>query len=233
MKNLIKAIFATCSLIALSGCTGYGVTFQKAPGTELLNCHPNLVGDWKVIEGERNSPPSDTLDYLSVNTDCSHMYAVTIKKKSGKLESKVDDLRKNNEQKIEFTRGGTYDYAVITPKETSFEITPGLTIPSGKIIYQINTGKDGVILRSVDLDKTIQLVLARKMNGQIFVDRDNPGVTQAANVYVRGDEKQIATYLDTLDMYSNDRLLLISATPAEVKSIQKAIKSYRPEKKSK
>lgn len=233
MKNLIKAILATCSLIAISGCTGYGVTFQTAPGTELLNCHPSLVGDWRVIEGERNAPASGTQDYLSVNADCSNMYAITIKKESGKQESKVDDLKKNNEQKIQFTRGGTYDYAVITPKETSFEINPEITTPSGKIIYQVNPGKDGVILRSVDLDKTIQLVLARKMQGQVFVDRDNPGVTQAANVYVRGDEKQIAAYLDTLDMYSNDRLLLVPTSPAEVKQIQKAIKRYQQEKKSK
>ncbi|MGH8107749.1 MAG: hypothetical protein ACREO1_03390 [Arenimonas sp.] len=229
----MRIIFATCLLATMSSCTGYGVTFQTAPGTELLTCHPSLVGNWRVIEGERNSPASSTLDFLSVNADCSNIYAVTIKKESGKQESKVDDLKKNDEQKIQFVRGGTYDYAVITPKETSFEITPELTVPSGKIIYQINTGKDGVILRTVDLDKTIQLVLARKMNGQIFVDRDNPGVSQAANVYVRGDEKLIAGYLDTLDLYSNDRLLLVSATPAEVKLIQKAIKNYHPDKKSK
>lgn len=233
MKKWMKAIFATCSILAISGCTGYGVTFQSAPAKELLDCHPRLVGEWRVIEGERNAPASDTLDYLSVNTDCSGMYAITIKKKSGKQETKVDDLRKNNEQKIQFARGGTYDYAVITPKETSFEVTPELTIPSGKIIYQINPGKDGVILRSVDLDKSIQLVLARKMHGQIFVDRDNPGATQAANVYVRGDEKQIAGYLDTLDMYSDDRLLLVPTSPAEVKQIKKAIKVFHQDKKNK
>ncbi len=233
MKKWMKAVFATFSLIALSACTGYGVTFQTAPGTELLNCHPSLVGAWRVIEGERNAPTSDTLDYLSVNEDCSNIYAITVKKESGKQETKVDDLKKNNDQKIQFTRGGTYDYAVITPKETSFEIAPELTIPSGKIIYQINSGKDGVILRSVNLDKSIQLVLARKMHGQIFVDRNNPGATQAANVYIRGDEKQIATYLDALDMYSDERLLLVPTSPAEVKQIQKAIKRYQQEKKSK
>lgn len=233
MKNWTKAIISIYSLMAISGCTGYGVTFQTAPAKELMDCHPRLVGEWRVIEGELKAPASDTLDYLSVNADCSGMYAITIKKKSGKQETKVDDLRKNNDQTIQFARGDTYDYAVITPKETSFEISPGLTIPSGKIIYQINPGKDGVILRSVDLDKSIQLVLARKMHGQVFVDRDNPGATQAANVYVRGDEKQIAGYLDTLDMYSDDRLLLAPTSSAEVKQIHQAVKRYRQEKKSK
>lgn len=233
MKNWMKAVFATCSLITLSACTGYGVTFQSAPSTELIDCHPSLVGNWRVVEGERNAPTSETLDYLSVNADCSDIYAITVKKASGKQTTKVDDLKKKNELKFQFSRGGTYDYAVITPKETKFEITPELTVPSGKIIYQINPGKDGVILRSVDLDKSIQLVLARKMHGQVIVDRDNPGTTQAANVYVRGDEKQIATYLDTLDMYSDDRLLLIPTSSAEVKQIEKAIKDYRQEKKNK
>jgi len=186
-----------------------------------------------VIEGERNAPLSSTEDYLSISSDCSKMYSVTIKKQSGKTETKVDDLKKNSDQQIQFAKGGTYDYAVITPKETSFEISPDITLPSGKIIYQINPGKDGVILRSVDLDKTIQLVLARKMNGQIFIDRDNPGGNKTANVYVRGDDKLIASYLDTLDVYSNDRLLLVFAEPAQVKAIRKAIKRYEQDKKAK
>lgn len=233
MHFMIKIIFATSALLILPGCTGYGVTFQTAPGTELLNCHPALVGDWRTIEGRRNEPNQGTGDFLSINADCSGMYSVSINKESGKQETKVDDLKKNNDQKIHFIRGTTFDYAVITPKETSFEITPEITLPSGKIIYQINPGKDGVILRSVDLDKTIQLVLARKMHGQIFIDRDNSDGKQAMNVYIRGDEKQTATYLDTLDLYSNDRLLLVSATPLEINLIRKAVKRFQQGKKAK
>lgn len=224
MNIFAKLVLASCALITISGCTGYGVTFQTAPATELSGCNESLVGNWRIIEGERNAPVSGTEDYLSVTTDCSTMYSVTTKQESGKRINKVDDLKNSKDHQIQFAKGVDYDYVVVTPKETSFEITPEIKIPSGKIIYQINKGKDGVILRSVDLDKTIQLVLDRKISGQIFVDRDNPGGNQAANVYVRGDANQIATYLNTLDMYSNDRLLLVSATPAEVKLIQKAIK---------
>jgi hypothetical protein len=233
MKILPRVIYASCALLLLSGCTGYGVTFQSAPNTELASCNPSLIGDWRVIEGERNAPTSSTEDFLSVNGDCSTMYAVTTKEESGKKTDKVDDLKNNKDNQIQFSSDVEYDYVVVTPKETSFEITPEIKIPSGKIIYQINKGKDGVILRSVDLSKTIKLVLDRKINGQIFVDRDNPGGNQAANVYVRGDTKQIATYLNTLDMYSDDRLLLISATPAEVKQIRKAIKRHEQGKKAK
>lgn len=233
MKILPNVILASCALLMMSGCTGYGVTFQTAPSTELASCNQSLVGDWRVIEGERNAPVSSTEDFLSVNADCSKMYAVTTKKESGKKTDKVDDLKNSKDHQIQFSGDVEYDYVVVTPKETSFEITPEIKIPSGKIIYQINKGKDGVILRSVDLDKTIKLVLDRKISGQVFVDRDNPGGNQAANVYVRGDSKQIATYLNTLDIYSDDRLLLVSATPSEVKQIRKAIKQHEQGKKTK
>ncbi len=229
MKNLTRIILAASLLITASGCTGYGVTFQAAPSTTLLNCHPALVGDWQVIEGERNAAASTNQDFLSVNADCSNIYSITVKQESGKQVTKVDDFKNNKNQQIQFSD----DYIVVTPKETSFEITPEIKIPSGKIIYQINKGKDGVILRPVDLDKTIKLVLDRKINGQIFIDRDNPTGNQAANVYVRGDSKQVATYLGTLDIYSNERLLLIPTGPKEVKLIQKAIKSFRQDKKPK
>lgn len=53
MKFLPNIILASCTLLMMSGCTGYGVTFQTAPGTELANCNPSLVGDWRVVEGER------------------------------------------------------------------------------------------------------------------------------------------------------------------------------------
>lgn len=233
MNPLSKLMLAAIAATVMSGCTGYGVTFQSAPNTVLSDCHPSLVGDWRVIEGERNAPPSNTVDFLSINADCSKMYSVTVKRQSGKTETKVDDLKKNSDQKIQFAKGSAYDYVVITPKETSFEITPEITLPSGKIIYQVNPGKDGVILRSVDLDKTIQRVLDKKLNGQIFIDRENPNSNKAANVYVRGDEKQIASYLDTLDVYSTDRLLLVFTEPAEVKAIKKAIKRYEQDKKPK
>jgi|GEM_PF-1322500 len=233
MKIFLKAMLASCTLFTISGCTGYGVTFQTAPSTELASCNKALVGDWRIIEGERNAPASGTEDFLSVNTDCSSIYTVTTKQESGKKTDKVDDLKNSKDNQIQFSSDVGYDYVVVTPKETSFEITPQIKIPSGKIIYQINKGKDGVILRMVDLDKTIKLVLDRKISGQIFVDRDNPGGNQAANVYVRGDTKQIATYLNTLDIYSDDRLLLVSASPAEVKQIRKAIKQHEQGKKTK
>lgn len=233
MKILSNVIFASCALLMMSGCTGYGVTFQAAPSSELASCNQSLVGDWRVIEGERNAPTSGTEDFLSVNSDCSSIYAVTTKQESGKKTDKVDDLKNSKDHQIQFSSDVDYDYVVVTPKETSFEITPEIKIPSGKIIYQINKGKDGVILRSVDLEKTIKLVLDRKISGQIFVDRDNPGGNQAANVYVRGDSKQIATYLNTLDIYSDDRLLLVSAIPSEVKQIRKAIKQHEQGKKAK
>ena len=229
MKNLIRTIFAASLSITACSCTGYGVTFQSAPSTTLLNCHPALVGDWQVIEDERNAPVSNSQDFLSVNADCSNIYSITVKQESGKQVTKVDDLKNSKNQQVQFSD----DYVVVTPKETSFEITPEIKIPSGKIIYQINKGKDGVILRPVDLDKTMKLVLDRKINGQIFIDRDNPKGNQTANIYVRGDSKQIATYLGTLDIYSNERLLLILTGPKEVKLIQKAIKSFRQDKKPK
>ena len=50
---------------------------------------------------------------------------------------------------------------------------------------------------------------------------------------IRGDEKSISGYLETLDMYSDDRLLLIPTSPKEVKLIEKAIKSFRRDKKPK
>lgn len=224
MKYLIKVILAASVLAIISGCTGYGVTFQSAPGGELSNCHPALVGDWRVIEGERNAPVTRSSDFLSVNADCSQMISVTSKLESGKRSSKVDNLSKAKEYSVQFSIGGTEDYVVITPKESSFEITPEIKLPSGKIIYQINKGKDGVILRSVDLDKTAQLVLQKKISGQLFIDRDNPVSMNAYNIYVRGDSKQIASYLSTLDLYSNDRLLLVPASPEEVKIIRKAVK---------
>lgn len=233
MKFLPNVILASFALLLISGCTGYGVTFQAAPSTDLASCNQSLIGDWRVIEGERNAPKSTTEDFLSVNADCSKMYAVTSKQESGKKTDKVDDLKNSKDHQIQFSSDVDYDYVVVTPKETSFEITPEIKTPSGKIIYQINKGKDGVILRSVDLDKTIRLVLDRKISGQIFVDRDNPAGNQVANVYVRGDEKQIAGYLNTLDMYSDDRLLLVSATPVEVKQIRKAIKLHEQGKKAK
>jgi hypothetical protein len=233
MKNLIKTILAACLLITISGCTGYGVTFQSAPSTELSSCHQPLVGDWRIIEGERNTTRSDTEDFLSVNTDCSAMYAVNTKQESGQKSYKVDDLKNNKDHQIQFFSDVDNDYAVITPKETSFDISPEIKLPSGKIIYKINNGKDGVIFRAIDLDKTTKLVLDRKINGQIFIDRDNPGGNKTANVYVRGDSKQIATYLNTLDMYSDDRLLLVMASPMEVKQIRKAIKRYELDKKAK
>jgi len=226
MNIFKKLIISTCSLLLISGCTGYGVTFQTGPSTELTNCNESLVGNWRVIEGERNAAASSSQDFLSVSKNCSSIYSVTTKLESGKRSNKVDDLKNSKDQKIQFAKGDVYDFVVVTPKETSFEITPEIKIPSGKMIYQINKGKDGVILRAVDLDKTIQLVLTRKIKGQIFVDRDNPGVTQAANVYIRGDEREISTYLNTLDLYSDKRLLLVSATPAEAKQIQIAIKQF-------
>lgn len=229
MKDWLKGIFAMGVLLTLSACTGYGVTFQSAPGTTLSSCHPALVGDWQVIEGERNAPVSNSQDFLSVSADCSNIYSITVKQEAGKQVTKVDDFKNSVNQQIQFSD----DYAVITPKESSFEITPEIKIPSGKIIYQINKGKDGVILRPVDLDKTIKLVLDRKINGQIFIDRDNPAGNQTANIYVRGDSKQIAAYLSTLDIYSDERLLLIPTSPKEVKLIQKAIKNFRQDKKPK
>ena len=230
MNVFPRLILASCTFMLISGCSGYGVTFQTAPSTELASCNESLVGNWRVIEGERNAAASSTQDFLSVGTDCSSIYSVTTKLESGKSNTKVDDLKNSKDNQIQFARGIDYDYVVVTPKETSFDITPEIKLPSGKIIYQINKGKDGVILRSVDLDKTIKLVLDRKISGQIFVDRDNPGGNQAANVYVRGDATQVATYLNTLDIYSDDRLLLVSATPAEVKQIQKAIKQFGSKK---
>ena len=229
MKNGIKVILATWVLLTMSACTGYGVTFQTAPSTTLSSCHPALVGNWQVIEGERNAPASSTQDFLSVDVDCSNIYSITTKQESGKQTTKVDDLKNSKDYQIQFSD----DYVVVTPKESSFEITPEIKLPSGKIIYQINKGKDGVILRSVDLDKTVQLVLQKKISGQIFIDRDNPASQKTTNIFVRGDAKQIATYLDTLDLYSDDRLLLIPASPQEVKIIEKAIKSFRQDKKPK
>ena len=229
MTNWIKGILATWVMITLSGCTGYGVTFQTAPSTTLSNCHPALVGNWQVIEGERNAPASSTQDFLSVNDDCSSIYSISLKQESGKQVTKVDDFKNSKDHQIQFAD----DYVVVTPKETSFEITPEIKLPSGKIIFQINKGKDGVILRPVDLDKTAQLIMQRKISGQIFIDRDNPDSQKASNIYVRGDAKQIATYLGTLDLYSDARLLLIPINPTEAKLIQKAIKSFRRDKKPK
>jgi hypothetical protein len=228
-----KVIMASCALLLLSGCTGYGVTFQTAPGTELASCNPALVGDWRIIEGERNAAPSGSGDFLSVNDDCSSMHSVSFKPKNSKQATKVDDLNDGKSYRIQFSSAGeNQGYVVVTPKETSFEITPEIKLPSGKLIYQINRGKDGVILRTVDLDKTIQLVLDRKMNGQIFVDRENTVGNQAANVYVRGDAKQIAAYL-TLDIYSDNRLLLVTAAPSEIKQIRNAVKKFHEGKKAK
>lgn len=229
MNNWVKGVLATWVLITLSGCTGYGVTFQTAPSTTLSNCHPALVGNWQVIEGERNAPASSTQDFLSVNADCSSIYSISLKQESGKQVTKVDDFKNSKDHQIQFAD----DYVVVTPKETSFEITPEIKLPSGKIIFQINKGKDGVILRPVDLDKTAQLIMQRKISGQIFIDRDNPDSQKASNIYVRGDAKQIATYLGTLDLYSDARLLLIPISPTEAKLIQKAIKSFRRDKKPK
>ncbi len=229
MNNWVKGVLATWVLITLSGCTGYGVTFQTAPSTTLSNCHPALVGNWQVIEGERNAPASSTQDFLSVNADCSSIYSISLKQESGKQVTKVDDFKNSKDHQIQFAD----DYVVVTPKETSFEIKPEIKLPSGKIIFQINKGKDGVILRPVDLDKTAQLIMQRKISGQIFIDRDNPDSQKASNIYVRGDAKQIATYLGTLDLYSDARLLLIPISPTEAKLIQKAIKSFRRDKKPK
>jgi hypothetical protein len=234
MKVAHKILLVSFVLLLISGCTGYGVTFQTAPSSELASCNPSLVGDWRIIEGERNAPASDSADFISVNADCSNMYSVSIKPKSSKLTTQVDNLNDGKNYRVQFSNvGENQDYVVVTPKETSFEITPEIKIPSGKIIYQINKGKDGVILRPVDLDKTIKLVLDRKINGQIFIDRDTPTGNQAANVYVRGDAKQIANYLSTLEVYSDERLLLIPTSPNEVKLIQKAIKNFRQDKKQK
>ncbi len=224
MKSLIKAIRAAFVLAIISGCTGYGVTFQSSPGVELSNCHLALVGDWRVIEGERNTPVTSSSDFLSINADCSQMIAVTSKLESGKRSNKVDNLNEGKEYSVQFSIGDTGDYVVVTPKESSVEITPEIKLPSRKIIYQINKGKDGVILRSVDLDKTAQLVLQKKISAQLFIDRDNPVSMNAYNIYVRGDSKQIASYLSTLDLYSNDSLLLVPASLEEVKIIRKAIK---------
>ena len=228
MKNLIKTILVAFLLITASGCTGYGVTFQSAPSTTLTNCHPALVGDWQVIEGERNAPASGSQDFVSVNADCSAIYSINIKQELGKQVVKVDDF-KNSSAQIEFTD----DYVVVTPKTTSLEITPEIKLPSGKIILKINTGKDGVILRPIDLDKTAQLVLQKKINGQLYIDRDNDAPMKAYNIYVHGDTKQVATYLNTLDIYSDGRMLLIPTSPKEVKLIQKAIKNFSLDKKPK
>ena len=229
MRSVTTRILAAWLLITITGCTGYGVTFQSAPSTVLSSCHPALVGNWQVIEGERNAPASSTQDFLSVNDDCSSIYSISIKQEFGKQVTKVDDLKNSKNQKIEFAD----DYVVVTPKESSFEITPEIKLPSGKIIFQINKGKDGVILRPADLDKTAHLIMQRKISGQIFIDRDNPDSQKASNIYVRGDAKQIATYLGTLDLYSDDRLLLIPTGPQEVKIIQKAIKGFRHDKQPK
>ena len=157
-----------------------------------------------------------------------------VKQAKGKHETKVDDLKNSKDNKIEFASAGDRDYVVVTPKETSFEISPDVTLPSGKIIYLINPGKDGVILRTIDLDKAAQLVLQRKLGGQMYFDLDNPETgKKTSNIYVRGDAKQIAEYLATLDFYSDDRLLLVPTSPAEVKQIRKAIKNFRQDKKSK
>lgn len=232
-QSFFKIILSACTLLIMSGCTGYGVTFQTAPSTELASCHQALVGDWRIIEGERVAAASTTDDFLSVNADCSEIYSITSKEELGKKEDKVDNLKNSKDYRIQFSSNIDYDYVVVTPKETSFDITPDIKLPSGKIIYQINKGKDGVILRPIDLDKTIKHVLDRKISGQIFIDRHNPGGNQAANVYVRGDEKQIAAYLNTLDIYSDNRLLLVQATPTEVKRIRKSITQYAKREKSK
>ena len=134
MNNWVKGVLATWVLITLSGCTGYGVTFQTAPSTTLSNCHPALVGNWQVIEGERNAPASSTQDFLSVNADCSSIYSISLKQESGKQVTKVDDFKNSKDHQIQFAD----DYVVVTPKETSFEITPEIKLPSGKIIFQIN-----------------------------------------------------------------------------------------------
>lgn len=229
-----KVISATSALLILSGCTGYGVTFQSAPSEQLTSCHPALVGDWRIVEGERNAPQTESSDYLSVSADCSNIFSVTIKRAKGKHETKVDDLKNSKDNKIEFANACDRDYVVVTPKETSFEISPDVTLPSGKIIYLINPGKDGVILRAIDLDKTAQLVLKRKLSGQMYFDLDNPETGQkTSNIYIRGDAKKIAEYLATLDFYSDDRLLLVPTSPAEVKQIRKAIKNFHQDKKSK
>ncbi|MEO8001095.1 MAG: hypothetical protein ABI644_04410 [Arenimonas sp.] len=229
MKNLLKVIIATLVLATISGCTGYGVTFQSAPSTQLSDCYPALVGDWRVIEGERNAPTSDE-DFLSVSPDCSAIMSITFKTESGKQSAKVDNMKDGKNGSIQFAQGSNYDYVVISPKESSFEITKEITLPSGKIIYQINKGKDGVILRSVDLDKTAQLVLQKKISGQLYIDNDAPDGRSASNIYVRGDQQKIAGYLENLDVYSDKRLLLIPANPKEIKQIQKAIKNNGKEK---
>jgi len=225
MKNLMKVIFAILVFAAISGCTGYGVTFQSAPSTELSNCYPALVGNWRIIEGERNDSTSGDQDFLSVNADCSSILSVTFKTESGKSSSKVDDMKDGKNGSIQFAKGSTYDYVVVTPKEDSFEITKEIKLPSGKIIYQINKGKDGVILRSVDLDKTAQLVLQKKISGQLYIDNDAPDGRSASNIYVRGDAQKTGIYLDTLDIYSDKRLLLVPASANETRKIQKAIKN--------
>ena len=227
-----KASISVLALLILSGCSGYGVTFQSAPIAQLSNCYSGLVGDWRIIEGNRSEQSADKNDFISISANCSTMYSVTLRQKSDKKANDVDDLRESGKQQIQFATVDDMAYVVVTPKETSFDVTPDIKTPSGKIIYLINPGKDGLILRSVDIDKTIQLILARKISGQIFVDRDNPDAKHAANVYVRGDAKQIAGYLATLDMYSDERFLLISATPAERKLLSKAIKHYERDNKN-
>ena len=233
MKNLMQGILVAWVLIMMSGCTGYGVTFQSAPSTTLSSCHPALVGNWRTIEGERNAPASSTREFLSVSADCSKIITVTIKQELGKKEIKIDNLKDGKDYQIQFSIGDNLDYVVVTPKETSFEISPDIKLASGKIIYQINKGKDGVILRSIDLDKTAHLVLQRKISGQLHFDRDNPDSMKASNIYVRGDAKQTAEYLSTLDLYADDRILLIPATRKELKAIQKAIRSLGQDDKYK
>ena len=237
MNSWMKIIFAACALATMSGCTGYGVTFESAPGTELAECNPALVGNWRTVEGERNAPEGSTREFLSVSANCARIVTVSVKQEAGSKETKVDDLKDSKEYKIQFANVDNLEYAVITPKETSFEIYKdektgtGVTLPSGKIIYQINKGKDGVILRSVDLDKTAQLILKKQIDGQLYIDEGAGSPRRTSNVFVRGDAKQIAQYLSTLDLYSNDRMLLVPASPEEQKLIKKALKDLGRNKK--
>ena len=95
MNTFQKLIISSCALLLISGCTGYGVTFQTATSAELSNCNESLVGNWRVIEGDRNAATSSNLDFLSVSKDCANIYSVTTKLESGKRSSKVDDLKHN------------------------------------------------------------------------------------------------------------------------------------------
>jgi hypothetical protein len=228
MNILLKSIPFLLVALSLSACTGYGVTFQSAPSTQLFDCDELLTGDWRVIEADANTP--NRKEFLSINPTCSQIVTITSNASPGKIENKVDNLSDKQDLRIQFTSVGDQRYVVVTPKETSFVIYQeenskvGVTLPSGKIIWKVSKINNELIVSTVDLDKTAQLILQKKIDGQLYIDRGNKSPNKTSNIYVRGDEKQIASYLSTLDIYSDEQLKLVPATRAEIKTIHTAIK---------